>query len=141
MRTIFILCLTLSFLNSDDKLASNISDTLKKIIQESTKEIDNIKISYDPFNSNQPKVTEKQTKKPTTSQEIKQIKNPSILSLSMIFNKNAFINGKWYKENEKLADYKITKINQDIVVLKKKNKYTTLRLPSSDTILITKKEI
>jgi len=59
----------------------------------------------------------------------------------MIFNKNAFINGKWYKENEKIADYRITRINQDIVVLKKKNKYTTLKLQQSDKILITTEEI
>ena len=141
MKTILTLFLTLSFLNSDTKLVSSINETLQKVIYQSAKEVGDIQVSYDPFNNNKPKAIEKQTKKVTTFQQTQPQKQPKSLALSMIFNKNAFINGKWYKENEKIADYKITKINQDIVVLKKKNKYTTLKLQQSDKILITTEEI
>lgn len=142
MRAILLLSLTLSFLLSNDKLIASIDQTLQKVIYESSsKEVSNIKISYDPFNTNKPKAVDTQTKKSTNFQKPQPQKHPSKLALSMIFNKNAFINGKWYKENEKLADYRVIRINQDIVVLKKNNKYTTLKLPQSNTILFTKEEI
>ena len=142
MRAILLLSLTLSFLLSDAKLIASIDNTLQKVIFESrSKEVSDIKISYDPFNINKPKPMSRQTEESTTFQQTEPSKYLSKPILSMIFNKNAFINGKWYKENEKLADYKIIKINQDIVVLKKNNKYTTLKLPLSDTILVTKEEI
>ena len=141
MRIVLTLFLTLSFLNSDTKLVSSINETLQKVIYQSAKEVGDIRVSYDPFNNNKPKAIEKQTKKVTTFQQAQPQKQTTSLALSMIFNKNAFINGKWYKENEKIADYRITRINQDIVVLKKKNKYTTLKLQQSDKILITTEEI
>jgi len=33
------------------------------------------------------------------------------LSLAVIMNKSAFINGKWYKEGEKISGYTITHVN------------------------------
>ncbi len=142
MRAILLLSLTLSFLLSNDKLIASIDKTLQKVIHESnSREVSDIKISYDPFNTNKPKAVDTQTKESTNFQKAQPQKHPSKLALSMIFNKNAFINGKWYKENEKLADYRIIKINQDIVVLKKNSKYTTLKLPLSKTVLVTYEEI
>jgi hypothetical protein len=142
MRIIILLSVTLSFLISDAKLIASIDKTLQKVIHESKiKEVTDIKISYDPFNTNKPKSINTQTKKSTKFQQTKMRKHPSKLALSMIFNKSALINGIWYKENEKLADYRIIKINQNIVVLRKNNKYTTLKLPQSNMILVTKEEI
>jgi hypothetical protein len=141
MRAILLLIFILSFLNSDEKLVSSINATLQKVMKESTKEVRDIKVSYDPFNTNKTKFVKKATKKSNSLKKVISKKQPSKLALSMIFNKKAFINGTWYKENEKLADYRITRINKDIVVLKKNNKYTTLKLPLSDSILITKEEI
>ena len=142
MKIIILLSATLSFLMSDAKLIASIDKTLQQVIHESKiKEVSDIKISYDPFNTNKQKLTETQTKKSTKFQQTKMKKQSSKLALSMIFNKSALINGIWYKENEKLADYRIIKINQDIVVLRKNNKYTTLKLPQSNTILVTYEEI
>lgn len=142
MRAILLLSLALSFLLSNDKLIASIDKTLQKVIHESrSKEVSDIKISYDPFNTNKPKPINTQIEKSTNSEQLKMQKQPLKPALSMIFNKKAFINGTWYKENEKLADYRVIRINQDIVVLKKNNKYTTLKLPLSDKILITTEEI
>lgn len=141
MRLFILLSFMIGFLMSDSQLISNIDKTLQKVINESkTKTLSDIKIDYDPFNTNKPKPGIKQVQKDEPSKPQPQIDSNQPL-LSMIFNKKAFINGKWYKENEKFADYVITKINQDIVVLKKKNRYTTLKLPMSNTILITKEGI
>jgi hypothetical protein len=142
MKTFLLLLLTIvSYLQADtDELVANIDKTLQKVITQSQKKItQNIKISYDPFNTN----NIKQTKHTKSHNIAKSVTNNSSSKpvVSMIFNKKAFINGKWYKENSKFADYVITKINQNIVVLRKKNKYLTLRLPSAKNILITKEEI
>jgi len=141
MRIIIFLTFIISVLTADDNLIANINNTLQKVINENKKIIDDVKISYDPFNIKKPEHVEKKVDKDTSSnnKEIKTTPNKPILS--MIFNKKAFINGSWYKVDDKFADYRIVKINQDIVVLRKKNKYTTLKLPTSDNILITKEEI
>lgn len=138
MKLFLSLFLSLSFAFCDAQLIANIDHALQKVINESDKkEIKEIKVSYDPFNTNKVK----QIQESKFEQERVPQKNRSELALSMIFNKNAFINGKWYKENDKLADYRIIKINQDIVILKKNSKYSTLKLPLSDMVLVTKEEI
>jgi len=142
MKLFLLLSLSLSFLFCDAQLVASIDNTLQKVINESkSKEIQDIKITYDPFNTNRAQPNTKQAQKSTMKQYVTRLKHRSELALSMIFNKNAFINGKWYKENDKLADYKVIKINQDIVVLKKNSKYTTLKLPVSEMVLVTKEEI
>ncbi len=142
MKALLLLSVSVSFLISDAQLVASIDKTLQKVIFESnSKEISDIKISYDPFNTKQSKANAPLSKKATNTKQSKAPKHSLSPVLSMIFNKNAFINGSWYKENEKLADYRIIKINQDIVVLKKNNKYTTLKLPQSNLVLVTKEEI
>lgn len=143
MKPILALLLSLSFLISDTNLIASIDKTLQKVIQESrNKKLSDIQISYDPFNNNnKSKFITSPTKKSTNYKQPRSQKQFPSPVLSMIFNKNAFINGKWYKENEKFVDYRVIKINQDIVILKKNNKYTTLRIPLSDNILVTTEEI
>jgi hypothetical protein len=62
------------------------------------------------------------------------------LEVTMILNKKAFINGKWIKENQKIADYVVTKIDKDTVFLKRRGKTIALPLISGKSILITKEE-
>ncbi len=139
MKIFIFLTLFITVLISDAKLVSNIDKTLQKVMNESrAKTVESIKVDYDPFNPISKKQEIVKKSKPVKKKHKSQAKKPL---LSMIFNKKAFINGKWYKQNDKYADYVITKIDKDIVVLKKKDRYTTLKLPTSNQILITKKEI
>jgi len=143
MKTILLFTLTITYLFADtDALIANIDKTLQKvIIKTQNKSIKNIKVSYDPFNINKTKTTQIKATKQKNKSNPTSKKLHSKPIVSMIFNKKAFINGRWYKENSKFADYVVTKINQNIVVLRKNNKYITLKLPSADKILITKEEI
>jgi len=144
MKTFLLLTITaISYLYADtDTLVANIDKTLQKVITQSqNRVIEDIKVSYDPFNPNKSKQIKAKYIKSNNTIKSKTKKKSSKPVVSMIFNKKAFINGKWYKENSKFADYVITKVDQNIVVLRKKNKYTTLKLPSADKILITKEEI
>jgi len=146
MRFILFITLSVTFLFSDESMVVNIKDTLQKIIEATReKKKDDIQISYDPFHSQKSKpIVKKENLKDKKVKHSKLSKDkimPTKLSLSMILNKNAFINGKWYKVNQKVADYRIVKINEDIVVLKKNRKYTTLKLISSNKFLITKEDI
>ncbi len=131
MKTILLLTSVISLLICDDKLVSSIEKTLQEVINQSkNKKISDIKIDYDPFS------TTKVIKVKNSEKKNKIIKDiPKKPILSMIFNKNAFINGKWYKVNDKFADYVIKKIYQDIVVLKKNNRYMRLKLPQSKMVL------
>jgi len=61
-------------------------------------------------------------------------------NVTMILNKKAFINGKWYKEKSKIADYVIYKISEDTVFFKKRNKIVTIKLSPSIGILTAKEE-
>lgn len=61
-------------------------------------------------------------------------------NVTMILNKKAFINGKWYKEKSKIADYVIYKISEDTVFFRKRNKIVTIKLSPSIGILTAKEE-
>ena len=131
MKTILLLTSVISLLICDDKLVSSIEKTLQEVINQSkNKKISDIKIDYNPFSATKAIKVKNGEKK---NKIIKDIPKKPILS--MIFNKNAFINGKWYKVNDKFADYVIKKIYQDIVVLKKNNRYMRLKLPQSKMVL------
>ena len=141
MRWFLVILLTLSYLKADNDIIASINKTLQKVITESkNKTVTDVEISYDPFHAKIEKPVVHKKNKTSVSKTQPQ-KQSLKLTLSMIFNKKAFINGQWYKVNDKFADYRVTKINQDIVVLRKKNKYTTLKLSVSDSILVTKEEI
>jgi hypothetical protein len=97
-----------------------------------------LKIPYDPFFPQAKRV--KRDKKKSKSFTKYRSKHKRWLEVTMILNKKAFINGKWVKENQKIADYVVTKIDKDTVFLKRKGKTITLRLISGKSILITKEE-
>lgn len=44
------------------------------------------------------------------------------LTLQIVMNSSALINGKWIKENEFIRGYKLTQIQSDYVVLERKSK-------------------
>ncbi len=92
-------------------------------------------IKYDPFYGG--KLYRPSFKE--TKQLIKKRNNN--LTLSSIFDKKAFINSKWYKENDKIYDYTIIKINKDSVFLKNKNKVIVLRVLPSTQLLSVKETL
>lgn len=57
------------------------------------------------------------------------------LTLWLVVNKSAKINDTWYKEGDKLAGYKVEKINTKSVLLTKKNKKLLLSTRSSSSKL------
>ncbi len=96
-----------------------------------------IRVSYDPFYPKNKKSDSKKHSKKISLPAIKKYKP----KLTMILNKKAFIDGKWYKENEKISDLLIYKINQDTVFLKKRNKIIKLELSKTKSMLVTKEDI
>lgn len=142
MRTMIILYLSILFstLNANDDLVSSIDQTLQKVINISNNKAHKaVKVDYDPFKEavvTTPKIEE------TVEESTPEIATPTVkkLELSMIFNQKALIDGVWYKENEKISDYRIKKIDKDIVTLSKNNKNTILRLPSSKQVLVVSEE-
>ena len=48
------------------------------------------------------------------------------LTLELVINSSAMINGKWYKKDEKIRGYTLVDINKNFVTLKKGNKKLTL---------------
>ena len=63
---------------------------------------------------------------------IQKVTTPNtILTLSAIINSSALINGSWYKLDEKIHNYKITKITKTSVSLIKNKKTTVLSTKSN----------
>ena len=76
-----------------------------------------------------------ETKKTTP----KKISYSSKIALSAIMNKSALINGKWYKVNQKIGSYIISKITNTNVVLTKNSKSLILSTNSKINNLEFKK--
>ncbi len=53
-------------------------------------------------------------------------KKPKPLLLDAIMNSSVLINGKWYKKNEKVRNYKVVRIEKSSVTLKSSAKTITL---------------
>ena len=62
--------------------------------------------------------------KSTSKKQIQ--RHSSRLSLEAILNKSALINGKWYKEGEKVDGYKLEKVNYKSVLLTRNKKQVLL---------------
>ncbi|MEN4052239.1 MULTISPECIES: hypothetical protein [Sulfurimonas] len=98
------------------------------------KGIDNKKISKlkDPFIYLKTKKGKKRKKstyrsrKSSTSGSKKVRTYSSKISLEAILNKSALINGKWYREGEKIYEYKLEKVNLKTVLLTKGKKQLLL---------------
>ncbi len=52
----------------------------------------------------------------------KTIKKKSSLSVTMLMNSSAMINGKWYRVGDTINGYKVSKMDKDSVLLTKKSK-------------------
>lgn len=61
-------------------------------------------------------------KGPTDKAPAKKDMSGAPLSLQMVLNSSALINGKWYKENTKVRGYTLTQIQNNSVVLEGKKK-------------------
>jgi len=126
-------------IHADSIMIDKISQTLNQIhIDSNQKSSINMDIKYDPFYHDRAIITTKPTK--ISPSNNKKNSNKS-LSLAMILNKKAFINGTWYKKNQKVAQYMLDEVNQDSVVLKGKNKTVVLKLETTNNLLIKKEAL
>jgi len=127
--------------NSSD-ITRSIAKTLQQIeIESKLSGKGMLNIAYDPFFGNKKiaKASSKSTKKRVQKKRIAKKRRKSLV-LSMILNNKAFINGKWYGKNQKVEHYMLKKIDQDSVVLVRKNKTIKLRLYTVKNLL-HKKEV
>ena len=124
IRKTVIVLLTLSCAFSQD-----INKILKKIekLKTFSKTERKIEISYDPFFP---------TKKKKVKKKI--IKKRTPLKLKAILNKEALINGKWLKEGSRVGNYKIIKIEEQRVWLKRGQKTILLKLYKKPSLLKVK---
>ena len=124
IRKTVIVLLTLSCAFSQD-----INKILKKIekLKTFSKTERKIEISYDPFFP---------TKKKKVKKKI--IKKRTPLKLKAILNKEALINGKWLKERDRVGNYKIIKIEEQRVWLKRGQKTILLKLYKKPSLLKVK---
>ncbi len=126
IRKTVIVLLTLSCAFSQD-----INKILKKIekLKTFSKTERKIEISYDPFFP---------TKKKKVKKKRKIIKKRTPLKLKAILNKEALINGKWLKEGSRVGNYKIIKIEEQRVWLKRGQKTILLKLYKKPSLLKVK---
>ncbi len=90
-----------------------------------TKDISKLK---DPFIFLKPNKNKKKVKSPYKRSSTKKYvrKHSSKFKLKAILNKAALINGKWYKEGEKVYGYKLEKVNPQSIVLTRGKKQILL---------------
>ena len=123
----------------DNTQTIEIAQKLSMLQQVLANERENVQtITYDPFYpSKNPSNSFISHKYKNYKSRRKTVFRPNV---TMILNKKAFINGKWYKEKNKIADYVIYKISEDTVFFRKRNKIVTIKLSPSIGILTTKEE-
>jgi hypothetical protein len=103
----------------------------------SNKDISKLK---DPFIFLHAKKTKKRARSPyrrysKSSSKHRIQTHSSKISLEAILNKSALINGKWYKESEKVYGYKLEKVNLQSVVLTRGKKQILLSTESKSNNL------
>jgi hypothetical protein len=104
------------------------SEEIVKMVSEIKKERKGISLATlentgKPFIIREPKKKEKPSE---VKKVAKVVRVEEIHTLKAILNKAAFIDGKWYKQGEKVGSYRVQKVSLDSVVLK--NSYGTKKL-------------
>jgi hypothetical protein len=128
MKKIIILCFGLLFVFADE--TNQITNLIKQINKKQF-EYKEITTIYDPFVSVK-KINGKLHLPKATSKQIKKV-----YRLEVIFQNKAKINGKWYKNNDKIGKYKII-IQKNQVYLKSKNKQFLLASKTTNIIKVGK---
>jgi len=122
----YFLCFLLLF---SSVFGANLSQRLENLIQD--KKIKTVTIlKYDPF-------FEKHEKKQFKKHDliIRGVRKKRILRLVAVLGKRAFINGMWFSKGDKISGYKIKKVFQNRVILRKQNKIKVLRFEKNKNIL------
>ena len=134
MKHILLLsCLALSSSQANTPLIDNINQTLNQLKIEAQQVSKPLHLSYDPF-YHDTHVKHKVPSKKGTPTKAKVSKKA--LTLSMILNQKAFINGRWYAQNEKVARYVLEEVNEDSVLLRQKHKHIVLKLETAKNLLV-----
>ena len=133
MKHLLLIMIGALSMQANTIMIDNIKDTLEALEYEASHTSHTApRIKYDPFYHDTPKKVAKALTPKSSPIKIRK----KGLVLSMVLNKRAFINGKWYKKNDKVAQYVLNQVNQDSVVLKRKHKDIVLRLATNDNLLV-----
>jgi hypothetical protein len=87
-------------------------------------------LNYDPFKQAQKIIKKSSYIKAPVQKPIK---------INAIFNKKAFINGRFYSVGDKIRNYKIIKVTNDTIWIKNNNVIKSIKLKNNKTILKIKK--
>ena len=106
---------------------AEITNMVEKIKHQRTGiELESLESTPNPFNIN--KREEKVAIEEVVFKEV-------AYNLTAIFNRAAFINGKWYKSGEQMDNYTISKVGKESVTLVNGSNKRTLRLPKKRSII------
>ena len=106
---------------------AEITNMVEKIKHQRTGiDLESLENTPNPFNIN--KREEKDTNKEAVLKE-------AVYNLTAIFNRAAFINGKWYKSGEQIDNYTISKVGKKSVILVNGSNRKTLALPKKKSII------
>lgn len=112
-------------------------DEQVKSIKPSREGISDIQISKlkDPFVSYKHSIKKRKTNNTRSTKhtqykkkKTKTYKQIGGFKLNAVMNNSAFINGKWYKLNDKIGRYKISRVNKTSITLSKNDKKIILTL-------------
>jgi hypothetical protein len=119
---VFLVLLSLSY-------ADNLSARLENLIK-TRQDRPVVFLNYNPFQivKTEKKTTDRYT--PSTRQ-----KKAEPLDFVTVINHQAFVNGRWLKVGEKIAGYKLEKIDSDTIIVSKNGVKTTLGLGVKQNIL------
>ena len=126
MRLYLVLFLLLS-----TAFCNELSDKLDSLIKNKT-EKKVVVLKYNPFYK--PVIKEEEIGNKKKALHVRTKKSDDF-NLVAIINKKAFINGKWYKEGERIGKFKIKLIKKDSVVLFGNRKKLLLDFISDKKIL------
>lgn len=111
--------------------ASSINKTIDELLSDASDHELSVP-KYDPFKRAKPLLKRKSSKK--------YIYKPRPAKVTAIFNKKAFINGKWYEKGDRISEGKLVKIQSERVYLKQGNKTKVLLLKRKNKLIkITQK--
>ena len=105
---------------------AEITNMVEKIKHQRTGiDLKHLESTPNPFNIN--KIKEKAA--------IKEVAKETVYNLTAIFNRAAFINGKWYKRGEKVDNYTVSRIGKKSVTLVNGSNKKILKLSKKKNII------
>lgn len=138
MKTFFITMVLLLTVNLSSNELSWVNEQVEAIkpprIGMKSRELSILKDPFIFLNRNKTTSTKKSKRSSTSKKVVSStvVKKKSSLSVTMLMNSSAMINGKWYKVGDKINGYNVSKIDSKSVLLTKKKKKLLLSTNSKN---------